>query len=273
MEKGTGRKFDEIGRRIELPPDQVAAVRKLLGDRQTYFDGGSLCIFEPGIKLIVRRGTEAPFEWSLCLKCADIEVERDGKPIGFASFLNGRTKAVALATFLFPDDKDLTSFIAEEEASAKKYASDAEKWLAAMPKPLRPFWNQEMRTGSPIPDKKPLSRALAKGIPEVPARILALLTWYGSGAGPWTGFPAYEEIADELLLEFRTDEIVAASESTQLTETQTEGAARFFGGWTFSNKRPEDLKKLPAALKQTLLLHTMKSPHEANRDYAKKSFR
>jgi len=49
-------------------------------------------------------------------------------------------------------------------------------------------------------------------------RILALLQWYGSGAGPWSGFPSYESAAEELLLEYQIAEIVSVVESKLTAE-------------------------------------------------------
>jgi hypothetical protein len=119
----------------------------------------------------------------------------------------------------------------------------------------------------------PLRAPLAKGIPNLHERIRALLTWFGSGAGPWSGFPGYEEVAEDLLLDYSTSDILAAMDEAPLTEAQTEGAARLFGGWTFSQKRPEDRKKLPANWKQTLLAHSLKSTNDDKRGRAERAFK
>ena len=82
------------------------------------------------------------------------------------------------------------------------------------------------------------------------------------GAGPWSGFPSYEEIAEKLLLEYPTPELIASAETETLTEPQLEGAARLFGGWPFGQSRPADSKALPAPLKKKLLDHSLKSTDE-----------
>ena len=103
-------------------------------------------------------------------------------------------------------------------------------------------------------------------------RALALYAWFGSGEGPWSGFPSYEEVAEELLFDIPTAELVAAAQADDLTEVQLEGAARFFGGWSFSQRRLEDRRTLPPALKRKLLDHTLKSTDEDKLARARKAF-
>jgi hypothetical protein len=114
-----------------------------------------------------------------------------------------------------------------------------------------------------------------------PRELLALiekadrivLTWYGSGDGPWSGYPAYEGIAEDLPLDFSTPEIVSTIQSSNLTESQVEGAARLFGGWKFSHLRPDDLKEVPSELKAILLEHSLKSKDQDKRDRAQHAFK
>jgi hypothetical protein len=56
-----------------------------------------------------------------------------------------------------------------------------------------------------------------------------------------------------------TEELLAPLDSAKLSEAQVEGAARLFGGWTFSKKRPGDLNKLTGALKARLLARSLRS--------------
>ena len=78
--------------------------------------------------------------------------------------------------------------------------------------------------------------ALSKQFPDQKKRILALLQWYGSGEGPWSGYASYEAAAEELLLLYRTEDILGVIRDTELTEQQLEGTARLFGGWAFSKR-------------------------------------
>src|SRR5262245_55003523 len=65
-----------------------------------------------------------------------------------------------------------------------------------------------------------------------------LFGWFGSGQGPWSGFPMYEQVAEQLLLDFPTDALVEALTQHQITPTQLEGAARYFAGWGFRKHKP-----------------------------------
>src|SRR5262249_14711892 len=111
----------------------------------------------------------------------------------------------------------------------KEWKDHERKWTEAMPTALRPLWPAAKR--SLDPDLTPLRKALTEQIPEKNDRILALYSWYGSGAGPWSGFPAYEDIAEKLILDYSTAELLAATDAKELSEAQTEGVARLFGGW------------------------------------------
>ena len=109
---------------------------------------------------------------------------------------------------------------------------------------------------------------LAQGLPDLHERILALLTWYGSGGGSWSHFPRYENVASQLLLDCSTADILSAIGAAQLTEAQTEGAARLF-----AQQRIEDSKKLPPELKKRLLEHSLQSEDSDKRDRARTAFK
>lgn len=86
------------------------------------------------------------------------------------------------------------------EASHLQGKQDRDRWLAAMPSALIPVWSSALgQFGSVNVD--PLLAALESAMPDEGERILALLEWFGSGAGPWSGFPSYEQAAEELLLD------------------------------------------------------------------------
>ncbi|HEV2990052.1 MAG TPA: hypothetical protein VG759_16535, partial [Candidatus Angelobacter sp.] len=57
-----------------------------------------------------------------------------------------------------------------------------------------------------------------------------------------------------------------------LTEQQTEGAARLFGGWEFSNQRPQDRKLILPELRTALLEHSLKSSDQDKLARAKSAF-
>jgi len=121
-------------------------------------------------------------------------------------------------------------------------------------------------------DLAPLDEALKREFPDKNLRIRSLLAWYGRGAGPWSGYPAYEAVATELLLEYSTPELLKAVQFAPLSEQQTEGAARLFAGWDFRHTRPADNALLPADLKRLLLDHSLKSTDRDKLERARKAF-
>jgi hypothetical protein len=131
---------------------------------------------------------------------------------------------------------------------------DWDRWWAAMPKAIALVWSEALRPFGAV-DVGPLRAALERDLPDEKERILMLLEWFGSGAGPWSGFPSYETAAEELLLGYPTRSIVEAIQSSGNSPARTEGAARLFGGWSFRQQRPDGLKEVPDALKRVLWNH------------------
>jgi len=190
----------------------------------------------------------------------------------------------------------------KQEELQRQITLDYVRWVAAMPDALRPAWpsfldlarpnffDQPSKIFTPAvrdePDTfssvartstndhiAPLRAALENGLPEEDERIQALLGWYGSGTGPWSGFPSYEQAAEDLLLEYPTARILQAIEHVQLSSAQLQGAARLFGGWSFGNQRPGELSQIPATLKKTLWLSVKDSADDDKRARARRAFR
>ncbi len=161
-----------------------------------------------------------------------------------------------------------------EVVAARARREEAEKvgrkWLDSMPPALRPLWpSLQAPIGN---DLTPMRVALAAKVPGPADRIRALFRWYGSGAGPWSGFPSYEDVAEKMLLEYPTRDLLAAIEGQDLDEAETEGVARLFGGWRFSQLRRGDGALLPAGLKARLLAHSLASPDEDKQGRARRAF-
>jgi hypothetical protein len=172
------------------------------------------------------------------------------------------------------DDRKISGPRKEHEAGQQRDQETKEqeqKWIDAMPAALKPHW-QKVRQSSLDPDLTPLRNALADGVAMKSDRILALFAWYGSGRGPWSGYPAYESIAENMLLDYKTPELLTAIEGKELTARQTEGVARLFGGWMFSQLRPNDLEQLPAELKARLLQHSLTNADEDKQHRARRAF-
>lgn len=75
-----------------------------------------------------------------------------------------------------------------------------------------------------------------------------------------------------MLIDYSTAELLAAIEGEELTTAETEGIARLFGGWTFSQLRPNDRHLLSAELKSGLLKHSLASPDEDKLGRARRAF-
>jgi hypothetical protein len=159
----------------------------------------------------------------------------------------------------------------EMTTRAKQNELSYERWLSAMPKSIRPLWEEAAGDGT-SPKVELLRPAVISEFPDNRQRGLALLAWYGSGEGPWSGYPSYESAAEQLLLDIPTPDLVVAAQNEHLTDSQLEGAARLFAGWSFFKQRPDDRSTLPATLKQRLLDHSLKSTNKDKKARAKKAF-
>jgi hypothetical protein len=97
-------------------------------------------------------------------------------------------------------------------------------------------------------DLTPVQESLSTAYSEVRSRILALFRWFVNGARPWTGFPVYEQLAEQILLQSPIDELVDSLQIVSLSEEELERAARFFAGWAFANRASAREVQLPPSL-------------------------
>jgi len=167
--------------------------------------------------------------------------------------------------------KDAREFFKDMQAQQRKAGVDERRWLNALPSSLKPLWSNAVRQYDPptnSPDLNPLNAALVKEYPDTYDRIRALMAWFGSGAGPWSGFPGYEEIAEKLLRQYPTPELIEAVEGRNLTGPELEGAARILGSWT----PVSDPTPIPVDLQRTLLEHCLKSSDQDKVERAKQAF-
>jgi len=226
-----------------------------------------------------------------CATSPEVVLYRKGKVLGSIGVLhNGviRSSLWENDTFIedkekwfrWFDDRNIKSprqnyerDLAEEEADRVS----EQRWIAAMPEGMRPIWpkvmDQMMLAGIPQPpNTKPLEEELAKEIPDESGRIRALMSWYGSGAGTWSGFPVYEDVAEKMLLEYPTSQLLKALDGVTFTELETEGAARLFASWEFRNRRPGDNAMIPGPLKKQLLEHSLNSSDQDKLERARAAF-
>jgi len=141
--------------------------------------------------------------------------------------------------------------VEQSERQRVQRVEQLRRWMDTMPLCLVPIWEESLNEYG-RPDPALLSRTLQRSIPDRKDRIRALLYWFGSGAGRWSGYPEYETAAEALLLAEPHDALVTVSRSPDLSSAQLEGAARLFGGWNYSKRYPDETDRLPATLKLRL---------------------
>jgi hypothetical protein len=157
----------------------------------------------------------------------------------------------------------------QDRQREKQSQEDRRRWEQAMPSALAALWSS---TNLVDPDTAALRDAPAGSMPQQQDQILALLSWYGSGVGLWSGFPAYEDVPGKVLLAYTTADLLAAIDGREPTTAQTEGVARLFGSWDFSRNRAGELRLLPSELKARLLAHAMATGDEDKRSRAQRAF-
>jgi hypothetical protein len=251
---------------LEPKAEQVVAnaFQKAVAD----WDGRIAMCFDPRHALQISSGGHT-YDFLLCYNCHQLYIYKDDKLLaslgaaGSPKFLNG----LLVASHVPVSQTDTEE---QQEAERKKAEQESARWLAAMPKSIQPFW--ETMGNEPSFNIFPLREPLAKEYPDVTQRILKLMEWYGNGAGPWSGFPSYEEVPDNLLHDYSTKTILAAIQSTTLNDAQIEGAARFFAGWDFSKRRPGELDLLPRSFKDQLLKHSLESGDKDKKERAQNAF-
>ena len=109
---------------------------------------------------------------------------------------------------------------------AEKWREDSNKWKEAMPVGIGEAWDSALGFEGSV-DSTQLETPLKETIPDETQRIKSLLRWYGSGSGPWSGYPSYEEAAAGLLQLEDREILFKVIQQSDLTPTELEGAARF----------------------------------------------
>ena len=171
---------------------------------------------------------------------------------------------------MFGPRQEVNENASTKEESKKSWA----RWVGAVPKGLENIWDRDLDFLGRPQSLTPQTTALKEAIPNARERLQALYAWFGSGAGPWSGYPGYEVVAEQILLTYNTGELVEAAQSPGMTTpAHWEGAARLFGGWTFSKERPEGLAQVPTGLKKSFLDHVEDTKDEDKLRRAEIAFR
>jgi hypothetical protein len=231
------------------------------------WDGLIAMCFDPRHAIRVTSGG-ATYDLLLCYECHQLYIYKDDRLVAKLGASGSPKKLNAMFLALnVPLSRSGERLAAEQRKAQTSY----EKWTAAMPSSVKPLWDGVLRSGF-FPKIDPLRPALAGEFPDRRQRILALYGWFGSGAGPWTGFPSYELVVEELLLDFSTEDLIDAASNGQLNPSQLEGAARLFAGGRIATDRPEDRDSVPPALRKRLLDHVLQSVDADKRARATKVF-
>ena len=161
--------------------------------------------------------------------------------------------------------------VEEARRRGEESRRQAERWLEAMPDCFRPFWERMDQDRDPELHRL-LLEALRAAISAPEGQALALFGWFGSGAGPWSGFPSYEAVPEQLLLHYSTQFLADVLTASTPTEAQWRGGARYFGGWEFRQRKKGDSALLPSDLKRRLLQVARTTGIADNIDRAERAF-
>ncbi len=247
---------------VPVPEDAARELSRLLLAPGSYSDRVSAC-FTPAVAIRFYKGERA-VDALVCFDCRVLVFQSANEAHSHSklAFDPVQETLLELVRRVRPGDERL--------AFVRQKWSAHLRWMERMPASLRPLWKDDgdLFLGQDI---VALHRALAQEIPESTARIRALLTWYGSGRGPWSDFPSYEETAERLLIQYSTGELIAAC-SGALSKEQSEGAARLFSDDDFQSRRPQDLRLLPDDLRKRLLEHVLASGDEDRKARARSAF-
>jgi len=145
---------------------------------------------------------------------------------------------------------DATQQREADERRAEVQQRQIERWEQALPPCLATLWPD--RLGDMNPDVSSARQLLEEAVPDPVEQARVLFAWFGSGAGPWSGYPAYESVPESMLLDYPIEILVRAVDRADVTDAQILGAARFFGGWTFGQRRKRDRASCSASLRQQM---------------------
>ncbi|MEO7325000.1 MAG: hypothetical protein ABIW82_09250 [Dokdonella sp.] len=261
----------EILGRSELSPTQEATAVAAFDAAITGFDGAVAACFDPRHAIRIRTNGHA-YDFLLCYSCQQLEIYRDDKSLVFVGAAGSPKVLNELLTSLHVRlSHSLEDLQASQREQQRKFDEGMKRSRLVMPTSIARVWDVDKQfqmgicpVGKPLAD---LKEALQAEIPGRDARIRRLLVLYGSGAGPWSGFPGYEDISDVLLRDYPTEQIVAVAQAPDVNDALLEGAARYLGGWDLVQRHPHDLDLVPAQLKKLLLEHTLHSgdPEDADR--------
>jgi hypothetical protein len=207
----------------------------------------------------------------MCFGSLELEFARGAEPLGAVTlhhgvsvrwqpFFDNAELAEPEKLLDWLSDRGITSLREEYDENRRRPAqreADVRRWLEAMPAVVEPLWpSMEEPFSLEWPE---VAEALADEYPDPVVRARALMEWLGHGAGPWSGFPSYEQVPAWCLLQLPLDALVEAAQHEPRCDELLEGAARLFASWHFGQERGDELARVPAELKRALLEHARRS--------------
>lgn len=210
----------------------------------------------------------------MCFGSLALEFRRGPRPLGMVTVHHGKSlrcqpffdnAALAEPEKLLDwlSARGLTGLREEYDENRRLSAEhqlEVQRWLDGMPTALEPLW-PSMRDpfARQCRDVADVLEVLEDEYPDPVLRARALMEWLGHGAGPWSGFPSYEEVPEWCLLQLPLEVLVEAAAREPRSKELLEGAVRLFAGWDFGQERGPELARLPADLKRALLEHARRS--------------
>lgn len=152
-----------------------------------------------------------------------------------------------------------------DQVLAARRRRDWERWLAGAPAPLRTLLEREHAMQQSL-DSAEEADALIELLDDRFDTMLetlrrdrdseevarALLAWYGSGAGSWSSFAAYESDPEPLLATLETDVLLRAVDGHDVPDEVLLGLARYLAS-KVQHERRSDLRKVSTELRERML--------------------
>ena len=224
-----------------------------------------------------------PFGYCMCIGTLDIDVQRSAASPVTISLHHGVslrwTESKGNVSLRSPDaildwlSARGMNFVREEyeegERRGEESLAQKRRWHDALPVSLRPFLDEMQTTGATT--KPAWTAAIEQEFPDPIKRAAVLIELFGSGVGPWSGYPSWESVPEELLLAMPLDVLVSAM-GTAPGDQLLDGGARLFAGWAFRKRRGKDLQRVPAALRSLLLARVTTIGDEEKVSAVRKAF-
>lgn len=112
------------------------------------------------------------------------------------------------------------------EKKAEQSGQQRAAWVAACPTFLQSMLARLELNQPGLSD--PQTIAAAASLCSDDERVSAVLAWFGSGVGRWSGYPSYESVAGDILLKLDPNAVVRAISSLPDSAKALDGAARLF---------------------------------------------